>query len=192
MDYSILNKTPDVAQAVVNHFVDANGNAVPQSAAAPQPVQGSVTLISVTPTIDTGIYAAGDLLFDVTAIAAAVLAQGDGCLVDSLTVIDKDGQAAPIDVYVSQGNASMGTINAAPSISAASFAANLPRLLCQVLAGDYTTVKAGLKQATKPGLALEVKAGAATTGIYLSAVVQGTPTYTNAANLVLLVGIVRQ
>ena len=27
MDYSVLNKTPDVAQAVVGHFVDASGNA---------------------------------------------------------------------------------------------------------------------------------------------------------------------
>jgi hypothetical protein len=38
MDYSIVNKTPDVAQAVVGHYVDANGNAVPQSAATPLPV----------------------------------------------------------------------------------------------------------------------------------------------------------
>jgi hypothetical protein len=38
MDYSIANRTPDVAEAVVGHFVDANGNAVPQSAAQPLPV----------------------------------------------------------------------------------------------------------------------------------------------------------
>jgi hypothetical protein len=38
MDYSIANRTPDVAEAVVGHFVDANGNAVPQGAAQPLPV----------------------------------------------------------------------------------------------------------------------------------------------------------
>jgi hypothetical protein len=38
MDYSILNKTPDVAQATVLHALDAGGNAVPASKAAPLPV----------------------------------------------------------------------------------------------------------------------------------------------------------
>lgn len=39
MDYSIANKTPDVAQAVVAHYVDANGNAVPQSTITPAPIE---------------------------------------------------------------------------------------------------------------------------------------------------------
>ena len=42
MDYSILNKTPDVAQAVVGHYVDASGNAIAVSAASPQPVVAAV------------------------------------------------------------------------------------------------------------------------------------------------------
>ncbi|MBS0524313.1 MAG: hypothetical protein JSS04_11840 [Proteobacteria bacterium] len=38
MDYPVLNKSPDVAQAVVPHTIDANGNAVPVGSATPSPV----------------------------------------------------------------------------------------------------------------------------------------------------------
>ena len=41
MDYSILNKTPDVAQAVVVGYLDTNSNFVPASALAPIPMGGS-------------------------------------------------------------------------------------------------------------------------------------------------------
>jgi hypothetical protein len=39
MDYPVLNKSPDVAQAVVPHMVDANGNAVPIGSANPSPAE---------------------------------------------------------------------------------------------------------------------------------------------------------
>ncbi|MBN9086256.1 MAG: hypothetical protein J0J01_05070 [Reyranella sp.] len=38
MDYPVLNKTPDVAQAMVPHSLDGSGNAVPQSLGNPPPV----------------------------------------------------------------------------------------------------------------------------------------------------------
>jgi len=39
MDYIIANRAPDAAQAVVPHTLDANGNAVPQSAGNPAAVE---------------------------------------------------------------------------------------------------------------------------------------------------------
>ncbi|HEY4171322.1 MAG TPA: hypothetical protein VGM96_31310 [Reyranella sp.] len=39
MDYPVLNKSPDVAQAVVAHTVDAAGNAVPVGSANPSPAE---------------------------------------------------------------------------------------------------------------------------------------------------------
>lgn len=76
MDYSILNKTPDVAQAVVGHYVDANGNAVPQSAATPQPVASVPRTLVVAASVltrpaNTTAYAAGDAVSN-NATAASV------------------------------------------------------------------------------------------------------------------------
>lgn len=39
MDYPVLNKSPDVAQAVVPHTIDVNGNAVPIGSANPSPAE---------------------------------------------------------------------------------------------------------------------------------------------------------
>ena len=77
MDYSIANRTPDVAQAVVGHHVDANGNAQPQSAAAPQPVAAVPRAIVVaaaavlTRPANTTAYSAGDAVSN-SATAAGV------------------------------------------------------------------------------------------------------------------------
>ena len=76
MDYSIANKTPDVAQAMVGHYVDASGNAVPQSAAAPQPVASVprtfiVAAVALTRPANTTAYAAGDAVSN-NATAASV------------------------------------------------------------------------------------------------------------------------
>ena len=76
MDYSIVNRTPDVAQAVVGHYVDASGNAVPQSAATPQPVSSAPRIIVVaaaalTRPANTTAYTAGDAVSN-NATAASV------------------------------------------------------------------------------------------------------------------------
>lgn len=76
MDYSILNRTPDVAQAVVGHFVDANGNAVPHSAALPQPVSSAARIVVTVPVVltrpaNTTAYSAGDAVSN-NATAASV------------------------------------------------------------------------------------------------------------------------
>lgn len=65
MDYPVLNRTPDVAQAMVPHSLDGNGNAVPQSLAGPAPVLYlpkllAVTAAAMTRPADTTAYAAGD------------------------------------------------------------------------------------------------------------------------------------
>lgn len=39
MDYPVLNKSPDVAQAVVAHTIDSGGNAVPVGSANPSPAE---------------------------------------------------------------------------------------------------------------------------------------------------------
>src|SRR5512133_1698421 len=55
-------------------------------------VSTSDIVVTVTPTVDTSAYAAGDLLFDSTEVANAVRANGSTCILQSLTVIDKGDQ----------------------------------------------------------------------------------------------------
>src|SRR4051812_10525932 len=47
MDYPVLNRTPDVAQAMVPHSLDGSGSAVPQSSANPAPIVTFSKLINV-------------------------------------------------------------------------------------------------------------------------------------------------
>lgn len=76
MDYPVLNKSPDVAQATVPHAIDANGNAVPASVANPSPATYTPRLINVTAAAMTRpanvtAYAAGDAVSN-NATAASV------------------------------------------------------------------------------------------------------------------------
>jgi len=153
----------------------------------PVAIRASAVGVSVTPTCDTSAYAAGDLLFDMTAISNAALTAGDTVLIQSLTVIDKDAQAKAMDVYIGSGNTTLGTLNSAPNISDANIAANDLQLLCQIGTGDYATIS-GASVATIKNLALPVQS--VTTTLYIGAVTQGAPTQT-ASGLVLRIGIVR-
>lgn len=163
-------------------------NSVPVSDAMPMPAKGDGDVIAITPTCDTSIYASGDLLFDLTAVANAVRANGDIAYIKSLTLIDKDAQGVAMDIYVSTGSTTMGTLNAAPSISDANIVANQMQLLCQIATSDYATLS-GAKVATLE-VSRMVEAAAASRSIYIGAVTQGgTPTYT-ASGLVLLVGLI--
>ncbi len=77
-----------------------------------------VMVEGVVPVCDTAIYAAGDTLFDRTAIPGAVRAAGFSSVLKSLTILDKDDQtAAQIDLFFLSANVAFGTLNAAPSIS---------------------------------------------------------------------------
>jgi hypothetical protein len=65
MDYPVLNRTPDVAQAMVPHSLDGGGNAVPHSLVSPPPVLYfpraiNAAAAAMTRPANTTAYAAGD------------------------------------------------------------------------------------------------------------------------------------
>lgn len=137
--------------------------------------------LSVTPTVDTSIYASGDVLFDTVAIPNAVRVSGGSCQIKSLTLLDKDDNtAAAVDIFFLSANVSLGTVNAAPSITDA----NAVKIVgfISLVAGDFIDV-GGAKVASKSGLNLEVSPGTGTT-IWVAAVTRGTPTQT-ASGLIL-------
>lgn len=149
---------------------------------------GGVALVDVTLSLDTNIYASGDLLADTQAVASAVrLADGKGIL-HSVTVIDEDDQGVAFDLYFLSANNTLGSENSAPSISDANARDILG--IVSIATADYKDL-GGVKVAIKTGLNIIIKGAAASTSIHVAAVNgSGTPTYT-ASGIKLRVGIVQ-
>lgn len=144
--------------------------------------------LSIVPVCDTSIYAAGDVLFDATQIPNAVRTAGAACLLKSLALVDKDDNtAAQIDLFFLSANVSLGTFNAAPSITDA----NAVKILgiISVLAADFIDV-GGSKVASKSALNLQLVPDSGTS-LYVAAIARGTPTQT-ASGLVLNLGLEQQ
>ena len=130
--------------------------------------------VTVTLSLDTSIYASGDLLADTQEIAAALLDSGGTAKLVAMRVADEDAQGAAFDVYLTSVVTSFGTENSAPNISDANLR-NVQHVI-PVDTGDYRTVS-GTKFADFSELDLPVVA--VSTSMYVAVVNgTGTPTYT--------------
>lgn len=132
--------------------------------------------IEVTLSADTSIYANNDVLADFQEITSFFRAPGECATIHSVTVIDEDDQGTALDLYVSRTGGTLGTENAAISISDAN--AREVQTLAVVAAADFRDM-INSQIATKiisPGL---VVGGGTSTSLWIGAVVRsGTPTYT--------------
>jgi hypothetical protein len=179
MDYSVLNKTPDVAQAVVGHALDANGNAVPQSAGNPAPVAGSATARSnVTPTITSGAaYASGNAVGGLLAFGPGfVRVTGGGGVLQSAVLFDKSGNNVAYDLFL------FDSAPAAPNDKTAyALGSDLAKAIGSVsFSGMVAAGTPGLINAD--GLGKAIKLGGGTT-LYGILVTRGTPTYAGSADV---------
>lgn len=148
-------------------------------------VGGNTTLFSVTPTLDTSAYVAGDVLFDRT-VLTNFFRKNDGTgILQSIQVIDGDDNGVAIDFYLQTTNQTLGTANAVPSISDANAAEILGPF--SIAAADYKDL-GGVKVGKISGLAQAIKSVSGARTLYISAVVtSGTPTFT-ASGMVLRIG----
>lgn len=144
-------------------------------------------VISVTPTLDTSAYAAGDVLFATTAIAAAARANDEQVMLQSLAVIDKDDQKPAFKLFFFKASVTSGAFNGAPSISDADAANFLGSVA--VAAADYDDL-GGVSVASFKNIGLLLEPAAGTAIVYVFAVVSTTPTHT-AAGLVLQFGLLQ-
>lgn len=146
-----------------------------------------VSVLDVTPTLDTSAYDSGDVLFDTTAMTAVFRINGAAMTVDSLTVLDEDDQGIAFDLYFLDTNTSLGTFNTAPNISDA----NARKILgwVPVASGDYKDL-GGAKVATVRNIGLKLKADSGADDLYIAAVTGGTPTHT-ASGLKLKLGVIK-
>lgn len=143
-------------------------------------------VVDVVLSTDTSIYADGDVLADTQLVNAVTRGVDKNGILRSIVVVDKDDQKIAMDLIFFSANVSLGTENAAPSISDTNAANILGRV--NIATGDYVDlggVSVGFK-AISDGML--IKPVTATDDIYVAAITRGgTPTYT-AAGLTLRLG----
>lgn len=136
--------------------------------------------VTVTFTLDTNIYAAGDVLADRQILNSVVrAADAKGYLV-GITILDEDDQAAAgMDVYLLSADVTLGTENAAISISDAN-ARNILGVV-PIASGDWKDLinsKMAHKVSGDTGLPMPITPVSGTDDVYIALVTAGTPTQT--------------
>lgn len=144
-------------------------------------------IVTVTASLDTNIYADGDVLFDTQEIALAARVNGGTTILQSIVVSDINDQGQGFDLIFFNANTSLGTENSAPDIDDTEVLTVIGRV--QVGAGAFYDLVAN-RVACVTGIGLLMKAGAATTSIYVAGISRGTGTYT-AAGLQIQFGFMR-
>lgn len=136
-------------------------------------------IVRFTPVVDTAVYAAGDVLFDSTAVTLSndTSAAARGTIL-SASIIDRDDEASQtITLYFFNSNASLGTINAAPSITDDVASNNLIGS-CTVTTG---TDLGGCRFGETQGLVIPFELNGPT--LWVAATTGGTPTFTAASDI---------
>lgn len=153
------------------HGVD--GSATDTSEDAPLPIRQIVDVFDVTLTLDTSAYADGDILADTQSVGAVFLNSGGGRTLMSVHVLDEDDQGMGFDLIFLDANTSLGTENAAPSISDANARGIIGRVAMS--SADFYDI-GGSRIATRTGVNLPLQGNASST-LYVAAISRGTGTY---------------
>lgn len=153
-------------------------------------LMGADDLIEVTPTLDTGAYSDGDLLFDSTKVPGACNTESLASILNSLVILDKDDQAAAFDLFFQRSDTSQGSVNSAWSPTDAQSAEIIGRV--EIASGDwedFTNNQIAFKELADDGMGVILKPSIAhTLDIWCFGVARGTPTHT-ASGLVIKIGL---
>lgn len=136
--------------------------------------------VGVTFSLDTNAYADGDLVADTQALALAARKNGEFTTLETIVLVDKDDQKAAVTLVFVEDDTSLGTENAAPTISDANAVKIIGHV--KVVAGDYVDV-GGASVAVVRNIKLKMKTLPTSRTIYVGIISNGTPTY-SAAGLV--------
>jgi hypothetical protein len=133
-------------------------------------------VLDFLPTLDTNVYADGDVLFDSAALANFAELPGEGGILDSIHVLDEDDQGVALDLVFLNANVSLGTFNVTPAITDANARASVG--LVKVAAADYIDL-GGARIATLRGIGLRMKTAPGLSSLWVAGITRGgTPTYT--------------
>ncbi len=144
-------------------------------------------LIEVTPTLDTSIYASGDVLFATTALTGAVRANDERAVLMSVAVIDKDDQKPAMRLLFFKANVTSGAFNGPPSITDTDAGNYLGHI--DIAAADYADL-GGVSVTCVRGINLLLESVSGGTTVYCFAyLTAGTPTHT-ASGLLFKFGVI--
>lgn len=138
-------------------------------------VGGNTGYVEVTMTLDTAIYATGDVLTDTVSLTDILRTVGGTGIIQSIHLLDEDAQGQAIDVVFFRTNVSLGTKNSPVSISDA----NAREILgvVNIATSDYVNL-VNSYSVTKTNLGIGVK-GDGLDDLFMSMICRsGTPTYT--------------
>jgi len=130
-------------------------------------------VITVTPVCEVSSLDAGDVAFDTIVITNAARLSGGTVRLDTISLIDKADQKAQLELVFFNALTSLGTLDAAPSISDANALTIVGRHTIAV--ADYLDI-GGASIVNLGGIGKLMK----TVGgrhLYVAAFVPGTPTY---------------
>lgn len=138
-------------------------------------VGGNTAVVGVTFSLDTSAYADGDVLADSQVLAACLRTDDGTGVLQTITLNDKDDQGIAMDIVILDANVSIGTENAAVSITDA----NADNILAVISVESTDWVDfVGCKVATIKNLSIPVSAVSGTDDLYVALVTRGTPTHT--------------
>lgn len=150
------------------------------------------TLIQIIPTLDTNIYASGDVLFVATVVPNAVRKDAGKAVLQSIFVQDKALQSAAFDLIFARTALNMGaTINNPCAIDDANGMEIIG--LVRFAATDYvafTNFSVAYKNQADVGMGMVLQP-TTNTSIWIAGVSRGTPTYPAANSLVFKLGLLR-
>lgn len=184
------------ATAVVSVQGVASGTAQPVSIAAGEThigeVGGKTIVLKPTITVDTGIYAANDILgalvvSGVVTLTGAARISGGTVVLESVALFDDDNEKNPITLLFFDSAPSGGTYvgNGALTLSTADKAKYVGRV--NIAAGDYET-QGGEAFACIKGIGLAMKASGSADLYMIPMITSGTPTYTAATDIQIVLG----
>lgn len=141
-------------------------------------VGGKTAVITITPTLDTGIHASGDTLFNAVEAADVFATVGGTGTILSVSVRDAAGQSGALDVLVFNAAPTTRTLNAASAYTSADLAKQVN--FVSVLAANYGTIGTNLSFGEVGSVGKGVKAAAASTSLWIAGISRDAKTY--AAN----------
>ena len=151
-------------------------------------VGASDIVVTIAPTMAAEAHSAGDLLFDSTEVANAVRANASTAIVESITVVDKGDQGAEINLIFANAATDFGAPGGVPDPDDTDALTVLG--IVNVATTDYVDLGA-FQVATVNNIGMLIKAGAATTSVYLAGIAVGTPTPASTSDLQISIGFLR-
>lgn len=151
----------------------------------------TVQYLPFTPVLDTNIYADNDVMFNSIEITNAFFAKGRSLELVSVQGHDTDDQGVDFDIVFSQAALTLGTINAAVSVTDADLqtAGVLGFMSILGASGHYCDLINGQLISARLSEPLILEAGANSRSLFVSGIIRsGTPTFT-ASGVKLALGV---